>query len=49
MRSGNPAFSESTLLDLASGQVVSAAGADAGTMTVRTSGVDRGVPRQHGQ
>ena len=34
MRSGNPAFSESTLLDLASGQVVSAAGADAGTMTV---------------
>ena len=34
MRSGNPAFSESTLLDLASCQVVSAAGADAGTMTV---------------
>ena len=34
MRSGNPAFSESTLLDLASGQVVSGAGADTGTMTV---------------
>lgn len=32
MRSGNPAFQESTLLDLASGQVVSGAGA--GTMTI---------------
>ena len=32
MRSGNPAFQESTLLDLGSGQVVS--GADTGTMTI---------------
>ena len=32
MRSGNPAFQESTLLDLGSGQIVS--GADTGTMTI---------------
>lgn len=34
MRSGNPAFGESSLLDLASGQVVSGAGADSGAMTI---------------